>query len=147
MTPAPPADDAPGLRGKVLYIEDAAINVELMRAMLNSFPGVQMIHAGTGVEGVRLVREERPDFVILDMHLRDIGGLEVVRRLSEEIAAGGLRVTILTGDTLSMDIVKAMSLGAFEYWIKPLEFDTLESGLRRALTGKRADPQRQLPRR
>ena len=147
MITAAPDPDAAGLRGKVLYIEDAPLNVELMRGMLGAFPGVQMIAAATGRDGVRLVREERPDFVILDMNLPDIGGLDVVRELSEDIAARGLRVTILTGDTLSMDIIKAMSLGAFEHWVKPLEFATLESGLRRALTGRRADAKRQLPRR
>jgi two-component system, cell cycle response regulator DivK len=147
MTTAAPDADAAGLRGKVLYIEDAPVNLELMRGMLGVFPGVQMIAAATGRDGVRLVREEKPDFVILDMNLPDIGGLEVVRQLSEDIAARGLRVTILTGDTLSMDIIKAMSLGAFEYWTKPVEASVLESGLRRALTGRRPHPDRQLPRR
>ena len=34
-----------------------------------------------------------------------------------------------------MDIIKAMSLGAFEHWVKPLEADVFEGGLKRALTG------------
>ena len=71
--------------------------------------------------------------MLLDMHLPDISGLEVVRVLNEEIASGALRVTLLTADSLSMDIVKAMSLGASEYWLKPLTLDGLENGLRRAL--------------
>ena len=86
-------------------------------------------------------KQTRPDFVLLDMHLPDMGGLEVVRQLSEAIASRGLRISILTGDRhLSMDIIKAMSLGAYEYWVKPLQAAQFESGLRRALTGKRADP-------
>ena len=93
---------------------------------------------------MRLAHTERPDFVLLDMHLPDIGGLEVVRRLNDLITSRGLRVTILTGDHLSMDIIKAMSLGAYEYWVKPLQLRQFESGLRRALTGRRADPQRTL---
>jgi DNA-binding response OmpR family regulator len=127
--------DPPGeeLHGKVLYIEDVPINFALVEANLARHPGVKLIHAATGMEGVRLVRSERPDFVLLDMHLPDISGLEVVRMLSEDIAARKLRITILTADSLSMDIIKAMSLGAFEYLVKPVGASVLEASARRAL--------------
>jgi len=124
------------LKGTVLYIEDNPINMDLIETALSTFPGVKLIKATTGMEGIRLARSERPDFVLLDMHLPDIGGLEVVRALNEEIATGKLRVTLLTADTLSMDIVKAMSLGAYDYWLKPLNMNKFEAGLRRALTRK-----------
>jgi len=141
-------DPGPALHGKLLYIEDEPVNVTLVEAIIEQrHPGVQLLHAGTGAEGVRLVRGERPDFVLLDMHLPDMSGLEVVRQLNTEITSRGLRVTILTGDSLSMDIIKAMSLGAYEYWVKPLNLQLFEAGLRRALTGRRPDPARRLPER
>jgi DNA-binding response OmpR family regulator len=126
----------PDLRGKVLYIEDNLLNMELIETALSMYPGVTLIKAHNGNDGIRLARSEKPDFVLLDMHLPDIGGLEVVRALNEEIAAGELRVTLLTADTLSMDIVKAMSLGAYDYWLKPLSMTKLEQGLKRALARK-----------
>ena len=138
------AIDAPALHGKLLYIEDEAVNVAVLQGMLVGHPGVQLILASTGLDGVRKAQAEQPDFVLLDMHLPDIGGLEVVRRLNGDITSRGLRVTILTGDNLSMDIIKAMSLGAYEYWIKPLNLGVFEAGLRRALSGRRADPLRTL---
>jgi two-component system cell cycle response regulator DivK len=128
--------EALDLKGKVLYIEDNPINVDLVESALSRYPSIMLITANTGMEGIRLARSENPDFVLLDMHLPDIGGLEVVRALNEEIAAGKLRITLLTGDSLSMDIVKAMSLGAYDYWLKPISMSKLEAGLRRAL-GKR----------
>ncbi|HWH83581.1 MAG TPA: response regulator [Burkholderiaceae bacterium] len=136
-TPAAPAPAAE-LRGTVLYIEDVPLYVTLVEAMLEAHPGVRLLHAASGLAGVRTVLAERPDFVLLDMHLPDISGLEVVRRLSEEIAERRLRVTILTADSLSMDIIKAMSLGAFEYLVKPVAPRALEASLRRALTGRAA---------
>jgi DNA-binding response OmpR family regulator len=142
-SPAPNSPDAE-LRGKVLYVEDIDVNFVLVEAGLASFPGVQLIRAATGHEGVHRVRSENPDFVLLDMHLPDISGLEVVRQLSEDIAARRLRVTILTGDDLTMDVIKAMSLGAFEYWIKPVDVRVLRDGVRRALSGNRPDPARTL---
>jgi DNA-binding response OmpR family regulator len=141
-------DAASALRGTLLYIEDEPLNVALVQGILEQrHPGVRLIHASTGAEGVRLARSEEPDFVLLDMHLPDTSGLEVVRQLNVEIANNGLRVTILTGDNLSMDIIKAMSLGAYEYWVKPLNVKLFEDGLRRALTGRRPDPARRLPQR
>jgi DNA-binding response OmpR family regulator len=135
MQPAqPPAQTAAELRGKVVYIEDAPMYVELVKALLSRHSAVQILHASTGKEGVQLVRSERPDFVLLDMHLPDMTGLDVVRMLNEDIASRRLHVTILTGDELSIDVIKAMSLGAAEYFVKPVSAQTLEKSLRRALS-------------
>jgi DNA-binding response OmpR family regulator len=142
--PSAPAPFDAELHGKVLYVEDVDVNFAMVEGGLASFPNVQLIRATTGLDGARLVRSEQPDFVLLDMHLPDISGLEVVRRISEDIAARRLRVTILTGDELTMDVIKAMSLGAFEYWIKPVDVRVLRDGVRRALSGNRPDPARTL---
>lgn len=134
----PPTSAEP--HGKVLYIEDNPINFAVVEVGLACLPGVQLMRAPNGLEGVRMVLSESPDFVLLDMHLGDISGLEVVRRICGDIAQRHLRVTILTGHGFSMDVIKAMSLGAFEYWIKPLDPKVLEAGVRRAMSGMQADP-------
>jgi CheY-like chemotaxis protein len=119
--------------GTVLYIEDQDLNFLLVEAQLAAtLPGVALMRAATGSEGVARVRAERPDLVLLDMHLPDLGGLEVVRALTHEISEG-LKVALLTADHLSMDILKAMSLGAYEYWVKPISASQLEKGVRRGL--------------
>ncbi len=124
------------LRGTVLYIEDDPVNVALVQAALSAYPGIILLQAETGHEGIRLASSEAPDLVLLDMHLPDTDGLAVVRELNEEIAAGRLRVILLTGDTLSPEIVKAMSLGAQGYWLKPIDVAKLDAALRRALGHK-----------
>jgi CheY-like chemotaxis protein len=131
--------------GKVLYIEDQEFNLQLVEAVLANSRGITLITATTGAEGVKLVRSERPDVVLLDMHLPDFGGLEVVRELSLEISEG-LKVALLTADVLSMDILKAMSLGAYEYWIKPIDVNQLEDGIKRALKSASAERERRLAR-
>ena len=123
----------PDPQGTVLYIEDQDLNFQLVQAQLAAtLPGVQLIRAATGAEGVEKVRSEHPQLVLLDMHLPDTGGLEVVRALNVEISQG-LKVALLTADHLSMDILKAMSLGAYEYWVKPISATQLEKGVRRGL--------------
>ena len=148
MPVQPAADEAsaPPLQGSVLYIEDVELNYLVVEGILDRHPGVTLRRAASGAEGVRLVRSERPDFVLLDMHLPDMSGLDVIRLLSETIAERELRITILTGDKLTTDVIKAMSLGAYEYMVKPVNAALLEAGLRRALTGKRANAANSLPR-
>ena len=138
-----PGPDTPTAQpaGTVLYIEDQDINVMLVEGLLADLPEVRLISAGTGAEGVRLARSERPALVLLDMHLPDFGGLEVIRALSLEISLG-LKVALLTGDSFSMDIAKAMSLGAYDYWVKPIDPHRLLDGVRRALLGGPARPPR-----
>jgi CheY-like chemotaxis protein len=124
------------LRGSVLYIEDEPTNFALVEALLLVHPDLHLLQAQTGDEGVGLARSKHPDAILLDMHLPDISGIEVVRRLSEDIAAGAFRVILLTADRLNIDVLKAMSLGAFEYLIKPVSLQALEAAVGRALAAK-----------
>jgi len=121
------------LTGTVLCIEDQPVSMALVEEMLAAYPGIRLLTAFNGRDGVRLALAERPDLVLLDMQLPDIGGLEVLRALSELISRRQLRVVLLTSDSFSIDVVKAMSLGAHEYWPKPLTFERATSGLRRLL--------------
>ena len=121
------------LTGTVLCIEDQLFNMTLVEEMLSAFPGIKFLKAFNGRDGVRLAQAERPDLVLLDMRLPDIGGLEVVRALSEQISQRKLRIVLPTGDSFSIDVVKAMSLKALEYWPKPLTLDRTLVGLRRVL--------------
>ncbi|MBI5720268.1 MAG: response regulator [Burkholderiales bacterium] len=136
---APPDAEAPGT---ILCIEDHPVSMELVEAMLANFPGITLIKADTGREGVRLALESPPDLILLDMNLPDISGLEVVRALNEPIAQRRFRVILLTADSFSIDVVKAMSLGAHAYWHKPLTSQRVFAELPRALQGARADRQR-----
>jgi hypothetical protein len=128
-TPAEPRDAL----GTVLVIEDHPIAMELVEALLASRPGLRILKAFTGREGIRLALAENPDLVLLDMRLPDIGGLEVVRSLSEAISRRAMRIILLTGESFSVDVVKAMSLGAHEYWPKPLDVRRLDEVLSRLL--------------
>jgi DNA-binding response OmpR family regulator len=139
----PPESPSPTPTGKLLCIEDDATSMVIVEVMMKRFPEIQLTEATNGADGIRLARAEKPDLVLLDMHLPDMSGLEVVRQLNPDIAAAGLRVIILTGDPLTMDVIKAMSLGAFEYWVKPLTLDVLESGIKRALAARKG--QRRYP--
>lgn len=118
--------------GTLLCIEDNELNMALVESLVADLPGVTLLKATTGAEGVRLARSHRPDLVLLDMKLPDIHGLQVVRDLNVEIA-GGLKVVLLTALDFSTEVVKAMSLGACEYWVKPIDGRKLHEGIARLM--------------
>jgi DNA-binding response OmpR family regulator len=126
-----PLPDLPA--GSVLCVEDDPIYRQLVEAVLATNPRVRLLLAASGREGVATALRDMPDVVLLDMHLPDIGGLEVVRALSEPISQNRLHVILLTADSFSIDVVKAMSLGAKDYWHKPIDAERLLAGVDRAL--------------
>ena len=127
------------VHGTVLCIEDHPLNMALNEALLGAFDGVTVLKATNGREGVRVALAQSPDLILLDMHLPDIGGVEVVRLLCEELSSRRLSLVLVTADSFSMDVVKAMSLGAREYWMKPLTIQKLRKDLPRALSRAQAD--------
>ena len=117
----------------VLCIEDHPTHMEVIEAVLAPFDSIRMIKAYNGRDGVLLAQTEHPAIVLLDMNLPDISGLDVVRELSVLISLRDLRVVLLTADSFSIDVVKALSLGAHEYWAKPINVEQVAASLRRLL--------------
>lgn len=133
--------DAPAR--SVLCIEDDAVCRQLVEAVLAGRPQLRLLQAASGREGIETALRERPDVVLLDMNLPDIGGLEVVRALSEPISMKRLHVILLTADSFSIDVIKAMSLGAKSYWPKPIDAGRLLAGVEQALAAQAAARARQ----
>ena len=123
--PANDLQDTPAeeLTGKVVCIEDEPINLAIVEELLKQFPKVQLITATTGAEGVRLVREHRPDFVLLDMHLPDIDGLRLLELAKGETHSAHIPVIVVSADALSEQVQAALRAGAVAYVTKPLNLD------------------------
>ncbi len=130
-----PFPEPPPPRGTVLCIEDQPIHMDVVEAVLARFEGIRMIKAYNGRDGVMLAQTAHPDVVLLDMNLPDITGLDVVRELSVLISQRELRIVLLTADSFSIDVVKALSLGAHDYWAKPMDVDQVTTSLARLLDG------------
>lgn len=129
----------PDVSGSVLCIEDDPVSRDLLEALMEAFPSLQLRLVADGRAGIRAALDAMPDVILLDMHLPDISGLEVVRALNQHIAEGHCQVILITSDKLAIDIVKAMSLGAREYWLKPLSLDRLQGDLPRVLNTLHAE--------
>jgi CheY-like chemotaxis protein len=115
--PVPAADVA----GTVLYIEDNAANVKLVERLLARRPRVQLMSASTGAEGLRRARAERPGLVLLDLHLPDMTGEDVLRQLWEDAATRLIPTIVLTADATPRQERRLLASGAKGYLTKPFD--------------------------
>jgi CheY-like chemotaxis protein len=105
---------------RVLYIEDTPVNVALVEAMLRRRPGVRLSVAATGEDGVATARAEPPALVLLDLHLPDIDGHEVLRRLRDDAATRETPVVVVSADATIDARERMLAAGAARYLTKPV---------------------------
>ncbi len=107
-------------RRQVHYIEDNETNVEVMRGMLLRRPQISLSVSMNGLDGLAAVRLRRPSLILLDMHLPDIDGLELLRHLKDDDDLGSIPVVVVSADATAAHIEAALTAGAAHYVTKPV---------------------------
>jgi len=120
-------------RGTVLYIEDNTSNLSLVEQILAHCQGVSLLSAMQGQMGLDLAELHSPDWILLDVHLPDIPGDEVLRRLRLNPRTRDIPVTVLSADATAGQITRLMEAGAREYLTKPLDVRKLLSLLEKTM--------------
>jgi two-component system nitrogen regulation response regulator GlnG len=120
--------------GKLLLVDDEPSIQHAFRRVLRS-PEFTVLTAGTASEGLELLKEQKPDVVVLDIHLPDASGLETLQRVQQIDAR--IPVILITGHGTTDLAIEAMKRGAFEYLLKPLELAPLRHLIDRAFTSSR----------
>jgi CheY-like chemotaxis protein len=115
------SDPAPYQQRLVHYVEDNATNIEVMRGVLSQRAQVVLKTSMLGLDGLEAIRRDRPDLVLLDMHLPDISGLELLRHLKQDNDVADIPVIVVSADATAGHIEQALTLGALHYVTKPLE--------------------------
>ena len=108
---------------RLLYLEDTVANIKLVENILRLRPDVTMLPAMLGGLAVDLAREHRPDLVVLDLHLPDMDGDEVLRRLREDPATRDMPIVILSADATTGQLERLLDAGADGYLTKPIAVD------------------------
>jgi CheY-like chemotaxis protein len=109
----------------VLYIEDNAANLRLVERVFERRPDISMITATRGLIGIEIARAQQPVAVLLDLHLPDIDGDEVLRRLRADPLTQSIPVVILSADANDRQIQRLLEAGAAAYLTKPLDIQRL----------------------
>jgi len=104
---------------KILVIEGNPDFLETVSDILE-IEGYKLVTALDGYEGLRKVREEKPDLLILDVTLPGMDGFEVCRYLRADSNTAHLPIIILTARTLTKDQMIGFEIGADDYLTKPI---------------------------
>jgi PAS domain S-box-containing protein len=119
--------------GTVLYIEDNLSNLDLVRGLLSRVGSVRLIPAVQGGLGIELAARHRPDLILLDLHLPDLSGDEVLKRLREDERTGSIPVIVLSADATRDQIERLKRQGAAEYVTKPIDVPAFLGAVRGVL--------------
>jgi PAS domain S-box-containing protein len=107
----------------VLYIEDNLVNLHLVERVLAGRFRVHVLAAIQGRMGLELAREQRPNLILLDLHLPDAEPGEILRELKADVRTEAIPVVILSSDSSPRRGAEMRSLGAAEYLQKPLDIE------------------------
>ena len=117
---------------KVLIVDDNRASRHLIRAILKSVR-CDIIEAMDGRQGLDLVRQQRPDLVLLDIDMPGLNGFEVVKRIRADGAFADLPVVAVTAFAMDRDREKAMAAGFTAYLTKPVRAAALRQQVQQLL--------------
>ena len=123
--PLPAALDNTGPARTVLYIEDNDANVKLIEAVVAHQPGIRLLTALQGNEGLDLARQHHPDLILLDVHLPDVKGCALMRSIHADPTLCDIPVVVISADATKRQIDNLLEAGAREYMTKPIDVDQL----------------------
>jgi PAS domain S-box-containing protein len=119
---APPSEPEVEERARVvLYIEDNLSNVKLVERVLGHRPDVKVVAAMQGRLGLELARDLSPVLVLLDLHLPDMGGEQVLQRLRDDASTAATPVVIVSADATPGQVQRLLTAGATAYLTKPID--------------------------
>ena len=116
----------------ILVIEDEEDIVELLQFNLQR-EGYQVLTAQDGALGLDLACRHRPNALLLDLMLPDLGGLEILRELQTREETRDICVIVVTAKSEESDIVLGLGLGADDYIVKPFRIKELIARLKAVL--------------
>ncbi|MFE5308613.1 response regulator [Isoptericola sp. NPDC056573] len=112
----------------VLVVEDDFMVASIHRRFVERVPGFRVVgEAHSGADAIAAVEALRPDLVLLDVHLPDMSGIEVLRRL--RAAGHDLGVVVITAAREADTVRAAAAGGAAHYLVKPFASDDLTARL------------------
>ncbi|MGV7222323.1 MAG: ATP-binding protein [Nitrospinales bacterium] len=113
-----------GKNKKVLYIEDIAANVELVKQILISRPQINLMSAPDAFVGIEMARKEIPDLILMDINLPKMDGITAFQELQTYEDVKDIPVYALTANAMDTEINKALNLGFRDYITKPINVKT-----------------------
>lgn len=115
---------------RVLYVEDNRINALLFEEAMKLEPDIELRVAEDGAQALALAGEWAPDLLVIDSHLPDTSGSELLPRLRALPGLAEVRAVMCSADAQPEDAQAARDQGFADYWHKPIDIPRLLADLR-----------------
>lgn len=102
----------------VLVVENDALNLKLVNDLLR-YHGYAILSTGSGKEALDLAGQRRPDLILLEIHLPDVSGIEVIRQLKADAHTKAIPIVAVTAFAMPEDRTNILANGADDYVSKP----------------------------
>jgi two-component system alkaline phosphatase synthesis response regulator PhoP len=109
---------------KILIVEDDEAILELCSTIFG-FEGYRVLCARDGEEALRIMGEEKPGIILLDIQIPKINGMELCRLVKLDPAMSHTKILMLTGMSQDFSLPKALEMGADAYITKPFSLPTI----------------------
>ena len=120
---------------KVLVVDDEQDIVEILSYNLSK-QNLEVQHAYSGNECIRVARKFLPDLIIMDIRMPDVNGIEACRILKHDDELKNIPVLFLTADTDAYTAMSAMTAGGNHYVTKPIPISTLTDMIKNMIDGE-----------
>ncbi len=120
---------------RVVIVDDHPLFRKGLAQLLRVIEGFDLVAEATcGAEGLTMVMQHKPDLVLLDLNMKDLGGLDVLRRIRH--ADLDCRVVMVTVSDAAEDLIAALRGGADGYLLKDMEPETMMDALQTVARGR-----------
>src|SRR5210317_1705530 len=104
----------------ILVVEDNELNMKLVKGLIK-IGKYRMLEATDAESGIQLIREQRPDLVLMDIQLPGMDGLSATKIIKEDPSLKDIPIVALTSYAMQGDEEKALAAGCTGYITKPID--------------------------
>jgi putative nucleotidyltransferase with HDIG domain len=125
-----------GSKGRILYIEDNAENIMLVRRILEA-KGYMVLEAKTCLQGIEIVEREHPDLILMDINLPDMDGYAAATKIKNTSGLDRIPIVALTANVMKGDRERTLTAGCDGYIPKPIDVRNFPTQVESFLQGKK----------
>ena len=119
----------------ILVVDDMRANVEILSRIVTRL-GYDVETAENGVQALAIMEKRKPELVLLDIEMPEMDGYEVLERVVQDPALKRIPIIVVTGLSDADDVIKALSLGAYDHVVKPFNPTILNARIEAVLKRK-----------
>ena len=120
----------------VLLVDDNAQNLELLEVYMEDVPEVRVVTAMNGLEALKMVEEESPALILLDIMMPKMSGFEVCKKIKGDPKTRDILVVMVTALNETGDVERAAECGTDDFLSKPIDRRALVDLVRNMLATK-----------